>query len=92
MPYLEEESRCRLSFRLRRSTGLRWMQQEEVPHLRKEKDRRAAAGRIMWDGARSGYVSYSVMEYGYAPNRKPIRRKTQRRVASERAPQPVLTA
>lgn len=51
MPNIEEESRCRLSFRLRRSTGLRWMQQEEVPHLRKEKDRRAAAGRIMWDMA-----------------------------------------
>lgn len=59
MPNLEEESRCRLSFRLRdicnirrkcrHSAGLGWMQQEEVPHLRKEKDRRVAAGRIMWD-------------------------------------------
>ncbi len=65
-----------------------------------ERERQARSGRQnnvgygydLQNGARSGYVSYSVMGYGYAPNRKPIRRKTQRRPASERAPQPVLTA
>lgn len=65
-----------------------------------ERERQARCGRQnnvgygydLQNGARSGYVSYSVMGYGYAPNRKPIRRKTQRRPASERAPQPVLTA
>ena len=43
-------------------------------------------------GAKNGYASPSVMGYGYAPNRKPIRRNTQERSAVRRAPQPVLTA
>ncbi|MBP5187418.1 MAG: hypothetical protein J6040_10245 [Clostridiales bacterium] len=65
-----------------------------------ERERQARCGRQNnvgygydpQNGAGNGYVSYSVMGYGYAPNRKPIRRNAQRRTAARRAPQPVLTA